>query len=104
MARASTDFPVPLSPSSRMVAGVAAALKARSMTFCMAGSTVVRSIVSMSVKTPSYGHPKDRRTDLLQVQAGIAAASDGGIPVYARAYSGGAAEISQVTEIGRAHV
>ena len=46
---------------------------------------------------PSYGHPKDRRTDLLQVQAGIAAASDGGIPVYARAYSGGAAEISQVT-------
>jgi transposase len=46
---------------------------------------------------PSYGHPKDRRTDLLQIQAGIAAAGDGGIPVYARAYSGGAAEISQVT-------
>ena len=46
---------------------------------------------------PAYGHPKDRRTDLLQVQAGIAAAGDGGIPVYARAYSGGAAEISQVT-------
>ena len=46
---------------------------------------------------PSYGHPKDRRTDLLQVQAGIAAAGDGGIPVYAGAYSGGAAEISQVT-------
>ncbi len=46
---------------------------------------------------PSYGHPKDRRTDLLQVQAGIAAAGDGGIPVYARAYDGGAAEVSQVT-------
>jgi hypothetical protein len=46
---------------------------------------------------PAYGHPKDRRTDLLQIQAGIAAAGDGGIPVYARAYSGGAAEISQVT-------
>ncbi len=46
---------------------------------------------------PSYGHPKDRRTDLLQIQAGIAAAGDGGIPVYARACSGGAAEISQVT-------
>jgi hypothetical protein len=46
---------------------------------------------------PGYGHPKDRRTDLLQVQAGIAAAGDGGIPVYARAYDGGAAEISQVT-------
>jgi transposase len=46
---------------------------------------------------PSWGHPKDRREDLLQIQAGIAASSDGGIPVYARAYSGGAAEISQVT-------
>jgi transposase len=45
---------------------------------------------------PSWGHPKDRREDLLQIQAGIAAAGDGGIPVYARAYSGGAAEISQV--------
>jgi len=32
---------------------------------------------------PAYGHPKDRRTDLLQIQAGIAAAGDGGIPVYA---------------------
>ena len=46
---------------------------------------------------PAYGHPKDRRTDLLQIQAGIAAAGDGGIPVYARAYSGGDAEVSQVT-------
>ncbi len=45
---------------------------------------------------PCYGHPKDRREDLLQVQAGIAAAGDGGIPVYHHAYSGGAAEISQV--------
>jgi transposase len=46
---------------------------------------------------PRYGHPKDRRTDLLQVQAGIAAAGDGGIPVWHRAYDGGAAEVSQVT-------
>ena len=46
---------------------------------------------------PRYGHPKDRRPDLLQVQAGIAAAGDGGIPVYHRAYDGGAAEVSQVT-------
>jgi uncharacterized protein DUF4277 len=46
---------------------------------------------------PRYGHPKDRRPDLLQVQAGIATAGDGGIPVYARAYDGGAAEVSQVT-------
>ncbi len=45
---------------------------------------------------PSWGHPKDRREDLLQIQAGIAASGDGGIPVYARAYSGGAAEVSQV--------
>ncbi|HEX9538346.1 MAG TPA: IS1634 family transposase [Streptosporangiaceae bacterium] len=46
---------------------------------------------------PRYGHPKDRRTDLLQVQAGIAAAGDGGIPACHRAYDGGAAEVSQVT-------
>ena len=46
---------------------------------------------------PAYGHPKDRRTDLLQIQAGIAAAGDGGLPVYHRAYDGGAAEVSQVT-------
>ena len=46
---------------------------------------------------PRYGHPKDRRPDLLQVQAGIAAAGDGGIPLYHRAYDGGAAEVSQVT-------
>ena len=45
---------------------------------------------------PSYGHPKDRREDLLQIQAGIAASTDGGIPVFTQAYSGGAAEISQV--------
>jgi len=45
---------------------------------------------------PSWGHPKDRREDLLQIQAGIAASVDGGIPLYARSYSGGAAEISQV--------
>ena len=46
---------------------------------------------------PRYGHPKDRRPDLLQIQAGIAAAGDGGIPVWHRAYDGGAAEVSQVT-------
>ena len=46
---------------------------------------------------PRYGHSKDRRDDLLQIQAGIAAAGDGGIPLYHRAYDGGAAEVSQVT-------
>ena len=40
---------------------------------------------------PSYGHSKDRRDDLLQIQAGIAAAGDGGILLYHRAYDGGAA-------------
>jgi transposase len=43
-----------------------------------------------------YGHPKDRRTDLKQIQAGIAIAADGGIPVFHRAYDGGAGEVSQV--------
>ena len=45
---------------------------------------------------PAYGHPKDRRTDLLQIQA-ASPPGDGGIPVYDRAYSGGDAEVSQVT-------
>ncbi|KAK1176831.1 hypothetical protein B7755_000570 [Streptomyces sp. NBS 14/10] len=45
-----------------------------------------------------YGHPKDRRTDLKQIQAGIAATGDGGIPVHARVFDGGAAEVSQVVD------
>nr|WTB28824.1 IS1634 family transposase [Streptomyces sp. NBC_00830]WTB28847.1 IS1634 family transposase [Streptomyces sp. NBC_00830]WTB28885.1 IS1634 family transposase [Streptomyces sp. NBC_00830]WTB34368.1 IS1634 family transposase [Streptomyces sp. NBC_00830] len=44
-----------------------------------------------------YGHPKDRRVDLKQVQAGLAVSGDGGIPVHARVFGGGAAEVSQVT-------
>jgi transposase len=43
-----------------------------------------------------YGHPKDRRTDLKQIQAGIAISGDGGIPVFHRAYDGGAGEVAQV--------
>jgi transposase len=43
-----------------------------------------------------YGHPKDRRTDLKQVQAGLAVAGDGGIPVHSRVYDGGAGEVAQV--------
>lgn len=46
---------------------------------------------------PKYGHPKDRRTDLKQVQAGIAASADGAVPLFFRPYDGGAGEISQVT-------
>ncbi|MGH9071101.1 MAG: IS1634 family transposase [Acidimicrobiales bacterium] len=45
---------------------------------------------------PRYGHPKDRRPDLKQVQTGLAVSADGGIPIFHRAYSGGAAEVSQV--------
>ncbi|MEO3863890.1 IS1634 family transposase [Acrocarpospora sp. B8E8] len=46
---------------------------------------------------PKYGHPKDRRADLKQIQAGIAVSGDGGIPVFARAFDGGAGEVAQVT-------
>ena len=47
---------------------------------------------------PAFGHPKDRRSDLKQIQAGLAVAADGGIPVFCRAYDGNAAEITQVTD------
>jgi transposase len=43
-----------------------------------------------------FGHPKDRRPDLKQVQAGLAVSADGGIPVWHHAYDGGAGEVSQV--------
>ncbi len=45
---------------------------------------------------PKFGHPKDRRPDLKQIQAGMAATGDGGIPVFHRAYDGGAGEVAQV--------
>ena len=45
--------------------------------------------------TPRFGHPKDRRTDLKQIQAGLAVTGDGGVPVFHRAYHGGAGEVSQ---------
>ena len=47
---------------------------------------------------PGWGHPKDRRTDLKQIQAGIAVASDGAIPVFHQAYDGGAGEVAQVID------
>jgi transposase len=46
---------------------------------------------------PGFGHPKDRRTDLKQIQAGAAAAADGAVPVFWQPYGGGAGEVSQVT-------
>jgi transposase len=51
---------------------------------------------------PAFGHPKDRRTDLKQIQAGLAVTADGAIPIFARAYDGNAAEIAQVTDTMRA--
>jgi len=46
---------------------------------------------------PRWGHPKDRRPDLRQIQTGLAVSGDGGIPVFHRAYDGGAGEVAQVT-------
>ena len=45
---------------------------------------------------PKYGKPKDRRPDLKQIQTGLAVSGDGGIPVFHRAYDGGAGEVAQV--------
>src|SRR5712692_2226603 len=45
---------------------------------------------------PRFGHPKDRRPDLKQVQTGLAVTADGGIPIFHRAYDGGAGEVAQV--------
>ena len=45
---------------------------------------------------PRCGHPKHRRADLKQIQAGLGVAADGGIPVFHHAYDGGAGEVAQV--------
>lgn len=46
--------------------------------------------------TPRWGKPKDRRPDLRQIQTGLAVSGDGGIPVWHRAFDGGAGEVAQV--------
>jgi transposase len=46
--------------------------------------------------TPSYGHPKDRRVDLKQIQCGLAVTSDGGIPIWHRSFDGRDGEVNQV--------
>jgi transposase len=51
---------------------------------------------------PRFGHPKDRRPDLKQVQTGLAVAGDGGVPVWHRGYHGGAGEVAQVAGAMRA--
>jgi hypothetical protein len=52
--------------------------------------------------TPKFGHPKDRRPDLKQVQTGIAVTGDGGVPLFHRAYDGGAGEVAQVVPMMKA--
>ena len=44
------------------------------------------------------GQAQDRRPDLKQVQTGLAVSGDGGVPVWHRAYDGGAGEVAQVVE------
>jgi transposase len=52
--------------------------------------------VDAELPAPRFGHPKDRRPDLKQIQTGIAVCGDGGVPVFHRAFDGGAGEVSQV--------
>ncbi|MFF5860353.1 IS1634 family transposase [Streptomyces sp. NPDC012751] len=46
--------------------------------------------------TVACGHPKDRRVDLKQNQAGLGVSTDGAIPLLATAVSGQSGEITQV--------
>jgi len=46
---------------------------------------------------PKFGHPRDRRADLKQIQAGVATTADGAVPVFWQPYDGGAGEVSRVT-------
>ena len=39
-------------------------------------------VVEEDFARPRFGHPKDRRPDLKQIQAGIATAADGAVPVF----------------------
>ncbi|GAA0441168.1 hypothetical protein Acor_11790 [Acrocarpospora corrugata] len=51
---------------------------------------------------PKFGHPKDRRPDLKQIQAGIAVSGDGALPLFHRAFDGGAGEVGQVVGVMKA--
>jgi hypothetical protein len=52
--------------------------------------------VEEGLPLPKFGHPKDRRPDLKQIQTGIAVSGDGGVPVFHRVFDGGAGEVAQV--------
>jgi transposase len=58
--------------------------------------------VDEAFPTPKFGHPKDRRADLKQVQAGFGVAADGGVPIFGRAYDGDAGEVAQVIPMMKA--
>jgi hypothetical protein len=58
--------------------------------------------VDQDFPAPKFGHPKDRCPDLKQVQAGIAVSADGGVPVFHRAFDGGAGEVAQVVPMMKA--
>ncbi len=45
---------------------------------------------------PRWGHPKDRRDDLKQIQTGFGVTADGAIPIFHRVFDGGAGEVAQV--------
>jgi transposase len=45
---------------------------------------------------PGYGHSKNRRPDLKQIQTGLAVTGDGGIPIFHKAFDGKAGEVNQV--------
>lgn len=53
-------------------------------------------LVDENYATPRFGHPKDRRPDLKQIQTGVATTADGAVPVFFKPYDGGAGEVSQV--------
>jgi hypothetical protein len=44
----------------------------------------------------AYGHPKDRRVDLKQIQAGLGISADGAVQLLATAITGQTGEITQV--------
>lgn len=45
---------------------------------------------------PRWGHPKDRRVDLKQIQTGFGVTADGALPIFHRVFDGGAGEVAQV--------
>lgn len=45
---------------------------------------------------PRWGHPKDRRDDLKQIQTGFGVTADGALPIFHRVFDGGAGEVAQV--------